>query len=105
MMTKNLEVYMVSKEITVNVTQFKAGCLEYLRKLESGKLTAVTVARRGKPVAVVERAAVGKAPIEDAYGFMRDVMQLSPAYDPFEQVVDEPSDPFLTKGSGDDAAA
>lgn len=96
---------MVSKEITVNVTQFKAECLEYLRKLETGKLTTVTVARRGKPVAVVERAGAGKTHIKDAYGFMRDVMHLSPDYDPFEQVVDEPSDPFLTKGSGGNAAA
>lgn len=96
---------MVTKKVTVNVTRFKAECLEYLRKIETGKLTSVTVARRGKPIAVVERAAAGKTAIKDAYGFMRDVMHVSPSYDPFEQVVSEPHDPFLTKPSGKDAVA
>ena len=93
------------KGVTINVTEFKAKCLEHLRKLETGKLTRVTVTRRGKPVAVIERAVAREMPVKDVYGFMRDVMRLSPDYDPFEQVVEEPSDPFFDAASDGDAAA
>jgi antitoxin (DNA-binding transcriptional repressor) of toxin-antitoxin stability system len=96
---------MATREVTVNVTEFKAKCLEHLRKLESGRVRKVTVTRRGKPVAVIERAAAGEMPVKDVYGFMRDVMRLSPDYDPFEQVVEEPSDPFFDTASDGDAAA
>ena len=96
---------MATKELTVNVTEFKAKCLEHLRKLESGKLRKVTVVRRGKPVAVVQSAEAKKKPLKDVYGFMSDVMHLAPDYDPFEQVIDEPKDLFLDKTPDRDAAA
>ena len=96
---------MAAKEITTGITEFKAKCLEHLRQLEAGKLTRVTVTRRGKPVAVIEPAASSNVPAQDVYGFMRKSMWLSPDYDPFEQVVDEPSDPFFDKVPDDDAAA
>jgi prevent-host-death family protein len=94
---------MASGELVVNAAQFKAKCLDYLRRIESGKLTSVTVTRRNKPVAVV-RAIAGKAQVKDAYGFMRDVMHISSDFDPFEQVVDEPRDPFLMKTPGENTA-
>jgi hypothetical protein len=68
-----------------------------LRKVESGELTRVTVTKRGKPFAVVERAEAPKKPYKSAYGFMRDRIQLSPDYDPFEQVIFESNDPFIGK--------
>jgi prevent-host-death family protein len=96
---------MATKELTVNVTEFKAKCLEHLRQLESGKVRRVTVVRRGKPVAVVQSAEAAKKPLTDSYGFMKGVLRLSPDYDPFEQVIDEPSDPFFDKTPGRNAAA
>jgi antitoxin (DNA-binding transcriptional repressor) of toxin-antitoxin stability system len=95
---------MASKEVSVNVTEFKTKCLEHLRKLETGKLRKVTVLRRGKPVAVVESAATKDKPLKSAYGFMRGVMRIPPDYDPFEQVIDEPDDPFIGKVRRTDAA-
>lgn len=96
---------MGTRDITVNVTEFKAKCLEHLRKLESGKLRKVTVVRRGKPVAVVQSTAAAEKPLTDSYGFMKGVLQLSPDYDPFAQVIEEPSDPFFDKKPGRNAAA
>lgn len=96
---------MSTKDVTVNVTEFKAKCLDHLRKLESGKLRRVTVVRRGKPVAVVQSADAARKPVEDSYGFMKDILRLGPDYDPFEQVIEESGDPFFAKPSDRDAAA
>ena len=96
---------MATRELTVNVTEFKAKCLEHLRKLEAGRLRKVTVVRRGKPVAVVQSAAAASKPLTDSYGFMQGTLRLSPDYDPFEQVIEEPSDPFFDKPPGRDGTA
>jgi prevent-host-death family protein len=92
-----MEVAMSEREITVTTTDFKAKCLDVLRRVENGKLTRVTVTKRGKPVAVLERADAPKKPYKSAYGFMRDRIRLSADYDPFEQVIFESADPFIGK--------
>jgi prevent-host-death family protein len=83
--------------ITVSASGFKAKCLSLLRKLETGELARVMVTRRGKPVALIVGAATQREPLKDMYGFQAGLIQFSPDYDPFEQVIDEPSDPFLDK--------
>jgi hypothetical protein len=96
---------MAAKEISVNVTEFKSRCLEHLRKLEAGTLDRMTILRRGKPVAIVQRPVEHEKPLNDVYGFMRDVMHLAPHYDPFDQVLEEPRDASFDTPTDDDAAA
>ena len=97
---------MSKREITVNVTEFKIKCLGLLRSLEQGTLKRVTVMRRGVPVADVAPAAATKAkPLKSAYGFIRESIRFAPDYDPFEQVVEEPKDPFSGKKSKKSRAA
>jgi antitoxin (DNA-binding transcriptional repressor) of toxin-antitoxin stability system len=45
----------VDNELTISVTEFKAKCLGLLERLATGDLTRVTVLKRGKPLAVVNR--------------------------------------------------
>jgi hypothetical protein len=85
-------------EITNSASAFKAKCLELFKRLEQGKLKRITVIRRGRPVASVARAgSLKKASFDEIYGCMRGTIEFAPDYDPFEQVIDEPSDPFLDK--------
>jgi antitoxin (DNA-binding transcriptional repressor) of toxin-antitoxin stability system len=87
---------MSANELTVTVTGFKANCLELIRKIEHGELKQITLTRRGKPVAELapKRAAKRKS-FADIYGCMRGSIEFAPDYDPFEQVITEPHDPFL----------
>jgi antitoxin (DNA-binding transcriptional repressor) of toxin-antitoxin stability system len=87
---------MASHEVTVTITAFKANCLDLVRQLEHGKLKRITLTRRGKPVAEVSpKKAAKKKTFADIYGCMRGTIEFAPDYDPFEQVIDEPKDPFL----------
>jgi hypothetical protein len=93
-----MEIAMSAKEITVNVTAFKAQCLDLFKQLEQGKLKRIIVTRRGSSVAeVAPRRRAGRMGFEDVYGCMRGLMNISPDYDPFEQVIEEPKDPFLDR--------
>jgi prevent-host-death family protein len=83
--------------VTVSASAFKAKCLELLNRLDTGALERVTVTKRGKPIAVVERARTPRKPYKSAYGFLRGYIKLSPDYDPFEQVIEDPDDPFIGK--------
>lgn len=85
----------MSLEITVSASGFKARCLSLLRKLETGELSRIKVTRRGKPVAIMVAAATETGPLKDVYGFQAGTIRFSPDYDPFEQVIEAPSDPFL----------
>jgi antitoxin (DNA-binding transcriptional repressor) of toxin-antitoxin stability system len=84
-----------NSHLTINATAFKAKCLDLLTRLDGGKLKRVTVTKRGKPVAVVEPARLPRKPYKSAYGFLRGKVHFATDYDPFEQVVEEPEDPFL----------
>lgn len=95
---------MASKELTIPVTEFKTNCLKLFKRLEQGKLTRVTVTRRGKPVASVEPSQMKRKQFSDIYGMMRGKIHFSPDYDPFEQVIDEPNDPFVGLEKPGDAA-
>jgi antitoxin (DNA-binding transcriptional repressor) of toxin-antitoxin stability system len=99
-----LEPAMASKELTIPVTEFKANCLKLFKRLEHGELSRVTVTRRGKPIAMVEPNQITRRQFSDIYGIMRGKIHLSPDYDPFEQVIDEPNDPFIGIEKPGDAA-
>jgi prevent-host-death family protein len=89
---------MADSEITISASAFKAKCLDLFKRLERGKLKRITVTRRGKPVAVVAQSPPAKKPsFDDIYGCMRGTIEFAPDYDPFEQLIGEPSDPFLDK--------
>jgi antitoxin (DNA-binding transcriptional repressor) of toxin-antitoxin stability system len=87
---------MADTELTVNVTEFKANCLDLFKRLEAGKIKRITVTRRGLPVASIAPPPLRKKKkFEDIYGCMRGTIQFAPDYDPFEQVIEEPKDPFF----------
>jgi hypothetical protein len=95
---------MADREITLSASQFKAQCLAMLRKLDAGKLTRLIITKRGNPIAVIQRVQKSEKPYKSAYGFLRGTVRFAPNYDPFQQVVDEPDDPFIGKVSRTDAA-
>jgi len=88
---------MAAADVILNVTEFKANCLQLFKRLQSGKIKRITVTRRGTPVASISSPSrTGKKKkFEDIYGCMRGTIQLAPDYDPFEQVIEEPKDPFF----------
>jgi antitoxin (DNA-binding transcriptional repressor) of toxin-antitoxin stability system len=91
--------------VTVNVTEFKAKCLDFLARLDSGTLAQVTVTKRGKAVAIV-RPSPPPDIKDSAWGFMQGSIRIAPGIDLAEPVIDEePDDPFIGKNKADDAAA
>lgn len=99
---------MATRERTVNVTEFKAKCLELFKEIERGKLAHVTVTRRGHPVATIlpPRAARKIRSLDEVFADMRGLIQVAPGVDLTEPLdIPEPDDPFLGKGKRRNAAA
>ena len=51
---------MSAGELTINATEFKAKCLDLMRRIETGELKAITVTKRGRPQAVIRPIADAK---------------------------------------------
>lgn len=60
---------MVSSEITMSASEFKAKCLDILKRLSDRRLSKVTVTKRGKVVAEVFAASDDSTREEVAAGF------------------------------------
>jgi antitoxin (DNA-binding transcriptional repressor) of toxin-antitoxin stability system len=103
-----METEMATRDCTVNVTEFKAKCLELFKDIERGKLTHVTVTRRGHPVATVlpPRPAKKVGSLDEVFADMRGLITVAPGVDLTEPLdIPEPDDPFLGKKKRGDAAA
>ena len=72
---------MVSSELVITATEFKARCLELFTRLNEGGLRKVTVTRRGKPVAEVVRHVAETDDVTAGYGSMRDVTYIPDGFD------------------------
>ena len=99
---------MASKDFKMNVTEFKAKCLELFKDIERGKLKQVTVTRRGHPVATVQapRAAKKIDSLDEIFADMRGSITVAPGVDLTEPLdIPEPNDPFLGKSKRRNAAA
>jgi antitoxin (DNA-binding transcriptional repressor) of toxin-antitoxin stability system len=73
-------------EVTLNVTRFKAECLDLFKRLEEGKLKRVTVTRRGRPVAQVSRPR-GPKGFGEISGCMQGTITVVPGVDLLEPVI------------------
>ena len=72
---------MVTTELTLSVSEFKAKCLDIMKRLDERKLSRVTVTRRGIPVAVV---AAAKGPVnwlEELQARMKGSVTIPPGVD------------------------
>lgn len=72
---------MVSSELTMTATEFKARCLEIFTRLNEGSLKRVTVTRRGKPVAVVTSPGLTREQVRASYGSMRGTVHTPEGFD------------------------
>ena len=59
---------MTDAVLEINVTAFKAKCLELFKQLEARRYDKVVVTRRGKPIAELRRP---RDEIPDIYGALR----------------------------------
>ena len=90
----------MSEARTITATEFKATCLDLLDQVGSGKISRLTVTKRGKPVAVIVPPAGGQHPFDVLYGMMKGSVIAPPDFDftapafegVMEAAMDEPPD-------------
>lgn len=68
-------------ELTIAASEFKAKCLDILKRLGEHSLTRVTVTRRGKPVAVMTPPGIDEATARAAFGSMAGTVKIAPGVD------------------------
>jgi antitoxin (DNA-binding transcriptional repressor) of toxin-antitoxin stability system len=90
-----LERAMTEAVLEINVTAFKAKCLELFRQLEARRYDKVVVTRRGKPIAELLPAATG---IPDIYGCMEGSVIIPPGFDLTEPILQEVPEAWSGKG-------
>jgi antitoxin (DNA-binding transcriptional repressor) of toxin-antitoxin stability system len=73
-----IEVVMTEAVLEINVTAFKAKCLELFKQLEARRYDKVVVTRRGKPIAEL-RATEREVP--DIYGALKGRAIIPPDLD------------------------
>ena len=83
---------MVSSELTVTATEFKAKCLDIFKRLGDHRLTRVTVTRRGKPVAVITPPQIDAATARAVVGSMAGSVWIDPDFDLTAPVFDDEMD-------------
>jgi antitoxin (DNA-binding transcriptional repressor) of toxin-antitoxin stability system len=99
---------MPPRDCTLNVTEFKAKCLELFKEIEHGKLASVTVTRRGVAVATIlpSRAFAKPSSLDEMFADMRGLITIASGVDLTEPLdIPEPRDPFLLGGKRRNAAA
>lgn len=79
-------------EETISVTNFKARCLDLLKRLGQRKLDRVTVTRHGEVVAVITPPPCAAGSIRAFHGSMADSVVIPPGFDLTEPVLDEELD-------------
>ena len=77
---------------TLNVTDFKAHCLELFDRLTKGTLDSIEVTRRGKVVAIVKPPAATEEMAKSAHGCMKGMALVAAGIDLTEPWVKESFD-------------
>jgi prevent-host-death family protein len=72
---------MVSSELTITATEFKAKCLDILKRVGERRLSRVTVTRRGKPVATITPPGLDEAAVRAGYGSMAGTVHIPEGFD------------------------
>ena len=68
-------------EITIAASEFKAKCLDILRRLGERRLSRVTITHRGTPVAVMTAPPVCEKEARSIIGFMAGTVWIDPDLD------------------------
>lgn len=71
----------MSALLTITATEFKATCLAMLDQVGSGRITRLTITKRGKPVAVVTAPPPERHPFDVLYGMMEGSVIAPPDFD------------------------
>ena len=83
---------MSGAELTINATEFKAKCLDLMRRIETGELKAITVTKRGRPQAVIRAVEAERKPPFDWDAWERQMaampLDLNPTIDWSRPVLD-----------------
>lgn len=72
---------MVTSELTLSVSEFKAKCLDILKRLGEHRLSRVTVTRRGKTVAVITPPQIDEATARAVIGSMAGSVHIPEGFD------------------------
>lgn len=72
---------MVTSELTISASEFKAKCLDILKRLGERRLSKVTVTRRGKPVAELIPPRESVASTSSIIGSMKGSVIIPPGLD------------------------
>jgi antitoxin (DNA-binding transcriptional repressor) of toxin-antitoxin stability system len=72
---------MVTSELTLSVSEFKAKCLDIVKRLGERRLRKVTITRRGKPVAELTPPRVGPTSKGSILGCMKGSVVVPPGLD------------------------
>jgi prevent-host-death family protein len=70
--SKIMAMWKIAMEETISVTDFKARCLDLLKRVGQRRLERITVTRHGEVVAVITPPPVPRQSIRDLHGFMKD---------------------------------
>jgi antitoxin (DNA-binding transcriptional repressor) of toxin-antitoxin stability system len=76
-------------EETISVTDFKAKCLDILKRLGRHQLQKVTVTRHGEVVAVITPPPTRQHSIREMHGFMKGMTVIPEGMDITKPVFDE----------------
>lgn len=71
----------MSAHLTISASEFKATCLDILKRLGDRRLKQVTVTRRGKPVAELYPPTADEIAAKSLYGFMEGTVHIPPDFD------------------------
>ncbi len=72
---------MISSELHINATEFKAKCLDIFRRLQDGSLRKVFITRRGRLVAELTPPPSGKDDFKQFLETMRGSVKIPPGVD------------------------
>ena len=87
-------------EETISVTDFKAKCLDLLKRLGRRDLEKVIVTRRGEVVAIITPPASDEETVRATHGFMAGSVIVPPAFDLTEPVLQDEFDAVTGKLHG-----
>jgi prevent-host-death family protein len=74
---------------SISASDFKARCLDILKRLDQHELERVVITKRGKPVAILTPVESDAKAVGAIYGFMRNSVFGANAIDLTEPVLDE----------------
>ena len=73
----------------LNVTDFKAHCLELFDRLTNGSLDCIEVTRRGKVVAIVKPPAASEDEARSVHGSMKGMALVAPGIDLTDPILED----------------